>query len=98
MRKKQGRLKTVFLNGTEITTMADVHRVFAEELKFPGTYGNNLDALHDLLTEPRAVIVLLRDQALLNEALGERYDVLMQVLHDAAEENPRLILLEEEDA
>ena len=98
MRKKQSKLKTVFLNGTEITTMADVHRVFAEELNFPGTYGNNLDALHDLLTEPREVIVLLRDQALLKEALGERYDVLMQVLHDAAEENPRLILLEEEDA
>ena len=98
MGKKANKLKTVFLNGTEIAEMADVHRVFAEELKFPATYGNNLDALYDLLTEPREAIILLRDQALLREALGERYDALMQVLRDAAEENPRIILLEEEDA
>ena len=97
MGKKENKLKTVFLNGTEIAEMADVHHVFAEELKFPKTYGSNLDALHDLLTEPREAIVLLRDQALLREALGQRYDVLMQVLRDAAEENQRIILLEEED-
>ena len=98
MGKKANKLKTVFLNGTELTGMADVHHVFAEELKFPATYGSNLDALHDLLTEPREAIVLLRDQALLREVLGDGYDALMQVLRDAAEENPKIILLEEEDA
>lgn len=29
----------------------DVHRAFAQALSFPDYYGNNLDALHDCLTE-----------------------------------------------
>ena len=90
-------MRYVILDGAEIGDMSDVHAAFAAALEFPDWYGGNLDALHDLLTEPREVIVLLRDQALLREALGGKYDALMCLLHDAAAENPKLILLEEED-
>ena len=32
----------------------DVHRAIAERLPLPEYYGGNLDALYDVLTEPRA--------------------------------------------
>ena len=34
-----------------IYTKEDLHRMFRETLCFPQWYGNNLDALHDCLTE-----------------------------------------------
>ena len=34
-----------------IHTREDLHRIFRETLSFPDWYGNNLDALHDCLTE-----------------------------------------------
>ena len=34
-----------------IRTKEDLHRIFREALGFPEHYGNNLDALHDCLTE-----------------------------------------------
>ena len=34
-----------------IHTKEDLHRIFRETLSFPDWYGNNLDALHDCLTE-----------------------------------------------
>ena len=36
---------------SSICTKEDLHRVFRETLSFPDWYGNNLDALHDCLTE-----------------------------------------------
>jgi len=84
-------MKTVILDGTEITGVEDVHRAFAEALAFPAWYGRNFDALRDLLTVPgEAVTVVLRHTVLLEDTLGRRYRTLLHVLRDAAEENPRL--------
>ena len=44
-------MKQVIINGAAVTSMADIHRILAEELAFPEWYGGNLDALHDCLTD-----------------------------------------------
>lgn len=44
---------------TQIKTREDLHRIFRETLSFPEYYGNNLDALHDCLTELSGKIRLL---------------------------------------
>ena len=89
-------METVILDGAEITCIEDVHRAFAEALQFPDWYGNNFDALYDMLTVPRsAVTVVLRRPTLLEAMLGRRYRTLCRVLRDAAEENPGILIEEE---
>jgi len=84
-------MKQVIINGAAVTSMADIHRILAEELAFPEWYGKNLDALHDCLTEisEETHITLLQPEALL-ERLGRGYARLCRVLADSAEENPYL--------
>ena len=43
---------------SKITTRADLHRLLKGMLLFPDHYGNNLDALHDILTTRHRVIIL----------------------------------------
>ena len=89
-------MKTVILDGTAITGPEDVHEAFAAVLRFPDWYGRNLDALHDLLTEPPvAVTVILRHPDLLEQKLGRRWRSLRRCLRDAAAQNPRITVLEE---
>ena len=42
-----------------IHTREDLHRLFREALDFPEWYGDNLDALHDCLTEITGKVRLL---------------------------------------
>ena len=44
---------------SRIHSSEDLHRIFREVLAFPAWYGNNLDALHDCLTEITGRVRLL---------------------------------------
>ena len=44
-------MKDITIDCSRIASPADLHRLFAEALAFPAHYGNNLDALHDCLTD-----------------------------------------------
>ena len=89
-------MRYVILDGAEIACIEDVHAAFAAALDFPDWYGNNFDALYDMLTVPReAVTVVLRRPTLLEAMLGRRYRTLLHVLRDAAEENPGILIEEE---
>ena len=44
---------------TKIESREDLHRIFRETLSFPEWYGDNLDALHDCLTEITGKVRLL---------------------------------------
>ena len=84
-------MKHAIIDGGAVTSMAEVHRLLAEQLDFPHWYGNNLDALHDCLTElaGETCIEIFRPE-LLAETLGSGYVRLCRVLSDSAEENPYL--------
>ena len=87
-------MKEVNLRGGELCSMAEIHRAFAETLRFPDWYGGNLDALYDLLTaEQEEVRIVLWEEELLRDALGARYRALRRVLTDSAEENDRISLV-----
>ncbi len=87
-------MKEVNLRGGELCSMAEIHRAFAETLRFPDWYGGNLDALYDLLTaEQEEVRIVLWEEELLRDALGARYRALRRVLRDAAEENENITLV-----
>ena len=86
-------MKYALIDGSVISSMEEIHRALSEQLTFPDWYGNNLDALHDCLTEldEETVIAVLRGDSLA-EALGIGYVRLCRVLSDAAEENPYLTI------
>ena len=82
-------MKYVFLDGENIDSTADLHRIFAETLEFPEYYGKNLDALHDALTdiaEPVTVVVV--NTAALEENLGRRRKGFLRLMEDLAKEKP----------
>lgn len=70
------------------------HAYIAENLFFPAYYGHNLDALYDCLREmPEAHIILQCPDALGEEGYGI---ALKKTFYDAAADNPRLQITEEE--
>lgn len=84
-------MKHAMIDGTAVSSMADIHAALAQELAFPDWYGGNLDALHDCLTALReeATITLVYGEMLM-ETLGPAYARLCRVLSDSAAENPYL--------
>lgn len=76
---------------TQIKTREDLHRIFRETLSFPQWYGNNLDALHDCLTEISGKVRLL-DWETAEERLGAYGQKAKKVIASAALENRNLDL------
>ena len=44
-------MKEITIDCKGFVPRSDLHKAFADALAFPDHYGNNLDALHDCLTE-----------------------------------------------
>jgi len=76
---------------TQIHTKEDFHRLFRETLCFPEWYGNNLDALHDCLTEISGKVRLL-DWETAEVRLGAYGQKAKKVIATAALENTALDL------
>ena len=70
-------------------------RRLARQLGFPGHFGGNLDALHDVLTGDVAgpVEIVWRDHRLSETALGADYARVLAVLRDAAAARDDLTLI-----
>ena len=79
------------LDVSRMEKKAEAHAYLKEMLGFPAYYGNNLDALHDCLTELRDTRVCFVGSP---EEDGYAESIL-RVFRDAAEENPRLKLFYE---
>ena len=76
-------MQYVFLDGARILSNADLHDAFTAVLAPDDGYGNNLDALHDVLTdriEPLGIVIV--NEASLREHLGRRSSGFFRLLHD----------------
>ena len=74
-------MKITILNGKRMRYNKSTHEYLKRKLQFPDYYGNNLDALWDMLTTINAPIeiILLNDEAVY-ENLGEWGEELVKVL------------------
>ena len=75
----------VTIDGSKMTDKKMLHAYLKEQCKFPEYYGNNLDALYDVLTdreEPLEIIVEHADE--LKEILCGYGEAFIETLEDAA--------------
>ena len=80
--------KEFHLYGFKIQTRRDFHQQLAEEMQLPEYYGNNLDALMDVLTDlGEETILHIHETEAMRETLGSYVDVINRVLVVAADEN-----------
>lgn len=88
----------LWIDGEMIQTKTQLHRMIKEGLHLSEEYGNNLDALHDVLTETRDHIVLhIQHYEALAKNLGSYASHLIQLLSDVEEEVPNIELVWEEN-
>ena len=84
-------MKEITIDCQGFVPRSDLHKAFADSLAFPDYYGNNLNALHDCLTDiaEETRIILLHwgcvEQTMENYAHSAR-----RTIEDAAAENPHL--------
>lgn len=85
--------RTLIIDGANIGGMEQLHGRFYAAFDFPECYGENLDALHDYLTELSAydAEIQILNSSSLGDSLGENNaQALRRVLADCAAENPRI--------
>ena len=78
----------VIIDGRNMIDKATLHAYLKEQCKFPDYYGNNLDALYDVLTdrsEPLEIIIEHADE--LKERLCGYGEAFIETLEDAAAAN-----------
>ena len=81
-------MEKIILDGELMTSKTAVHKYIKEQLCFPDYYGENLDALWDLLsTMKREISIYLINEAEMIENLGEYGRLLVGVFQDASYEN-----------
>lgn len=87
---------SVLINGKEIKSRDHLHTYLAKQLNFPTYYGKNLDSLYDVLSSDykAQTVIKIKFVSILKSKLGADYtDALIQVIMDASEDNPRIVLL-----
>lgn len=85
-------MRTIIIDGRDMTTREDAHSHLAKTLSLPYYYGKNLDALHDCLTdisEPTHIIVT--HCSTIMRALGAYGLSILKVLNNSSKENNSLM-------
>ncbi|WP_375177785.1 barstar family protein [Marinobacter mobilis] len=73
----------VVINGSEIRSEADFHKKIAEAMGFPSYYGENLDALWDILSTDieRPVTLVWENAAYSKESMGNGFARIVDLLN-----------------
>ena len=80
----------VVLDALRLQQKEEAHKYLREALNFPEYYGENLDALHDCLTELDDVQVEFMNA---DKVSGGYFAKVMNVFRDSADENSGLKIL-----
>ena len=84
-------MRTIELDVTHVQTGRERHPSLAYGLALPAYYGQDLDALYDVLTEDaRGLHIVLRGVQAAQGELAAYAPRLLRVLRDAAQENAAL--------
>lgn len=83
------------IDGFKISSKEELHAKLAKDLNFPAHYGNNLDALYDVLsTEKDSTVIKVVNVEILKKKIGKKYvDGFLTAISDASDDNPRVVLI-----
>jgi ribonuclease inhibitor len=87
---------SVLINGKEVKSQDDLHKMIAKQLNFPNNYGKNLDALYDVLSTENSgqVVFKIKSVSILKSKIGSDYvDGVIRAITDASADNPKIVLL-----
>ena len=79
----------------ELTSRAAAHDCFARVFSLPASYGRNLDALYDVLTDLPPCTLILEHIDCLSGTLGPYAEKLLDTFRDAALENKNIQIQED---
>lgn len=86
-------MEEIFLDCNKMISKSIAHKYIKEMLKLPDYYGENLDALWDLLsTKSKMISIFVLHEQKLYENLGDYGKQLIEVFKDAADENSSIQL------
>ena len=84
-------MKAIIIDGKYMKTKGLAHMYLQDKLGICGYYGENLDALWDVLSsQSEPIEVKLINEYRLNESLGDYGKALIEVFKEAEEENPNI--------
>ena len=84
-------MKIVLIDGNKVTDISLLHKEFSKALDFPKYYGNNLDALYDMLTETTEKIgIIAVNTDLLEENLGDKWKAFKRLMKDIKAEKSNI--------
>lgn len=87
-------MQVQFIYCQNIYSMEQLQQHLALLLRFPAHYGQNLDALHDCLSELASPLQLIvKEKSSLIQQLGDEGSRFFRVLEDSAAENPSFQLI-----
>ena len=79
---------TIKLDGVLMTDRTVAHKYIKSTFNFPEYYGNNLDALFDLLTEYQSPLnIEIFNKSVIKDNLGDYGNMLIDTFLNAAQEN-----------
>ncbi len=77
-------MKRLIIDGSRIDSYAHLHNFLSEKLNFDDYYGNNLDALWDMLSEMSELsLISVINTDDLAETLNDKFEPFMEVLSEA---------------
>ena len=87
-------MKTVIIDFSECEYPLDLHNEIKEKLELPEWYGNNLDALWDMLTgfieTPVSITVIFKPETKATENLKESVLKIIETFKEASEEDEEI--------
>ncbi len=84
-------MKIIVLDGRCMTSKGEAHKYMKEKLEMPEYYGENLDALWDVMSSySECLTVIIENEKEIYEKLGLYGEKLLEVLHDASYENENI--------
>jgi len=90
----ESSVRLVKLNGARMRSCKGAHAYIAKKLGFPSYYGNNLDALFDVLsTWGNPVVIKIKNTKQLRRNLGEYGQAMLHTFEEAAQSNRSLKLI-----
>ena len=88
-------MKTVIIDFSKCKYPMDLHNEIREKLELPEWYGNNLDALWDMLTgfieTPVTITVTFNPETQAAENLRESVLKIIEIFKEASEEDEEII-------